>query len=203
MADRPPRTEGALTVIHVRPVVNEELDAFDAVVYDLDGTLVRLLVDWDDVAREAAGVFADADATVHGIDLWGMIDIAEEYGLREEVEAVISEHERDGARVSDRLPLADAVSGFGGPAGVCSLNCEDACRIALDTHDLSQYVDAVVGRDTVSTRKPDPEPLLATLDRLGVGPADAVFVGDSPRDELTADRAGVAFRYVEGGPSDH
>jgi phosphoglycolate phosphatase len=183
--------------------VNEELDAFDAVVYDLDGTLVRLLVDWDDVAREAARVFADADATVHGIDLWGMIDLAEEYGLRGEVEAVISEHERDGARASDRLPLADAVPGFDGPAGVCSLNCEDACRIALDTHDLSRYVDAVVGRDTVSTRKPDPKPLLATLDRLGVEPTDAVFVGDSPRDELTADRAGVAFRYVEGGPSDH
>lgn len=196
-------TEGALTVIHVVPTVHEELDAYEAVVYDLDGTLVRLVVDWNEVAREAASVFEAADATVHGIDLWGMIDIAAEYGLGDRVERVIADHERRGARRSERLSLADAVPSVDGPAGVCSLNCEDACRIALDTHDLASHVDTVVGRDTVGTRKPDPEPLLETLRRLEVDPADAVFVGDSPRDELTADRAGVAFRYVDGTQPDH
>jgi len=30
-----------------------------------------------------------------------------------------------------------------------------------------------------------------------VDPADAVFVGDSQRDEEAARRAGVAFRYVD------
>jgi phosphoglycolate phosphatase len=37
---------------------------------------------------------------------------------------------------------------------------------------------------------------LATLDALGVAPEEALFVGDSPRDKETADRAGVAFEYV-------
>jgi phosphoglycolate phosphatase len=58
-------------------------------------------------------------------------------------------------------------------------------------------VDAVVGRDSVETHKPDPEPLLATLEGMGCSPDDAEFVGDSERDEVAAERAGVRFRWVD------
>ncbi len=85
--------------------------------------------------------------------------------------------------------------------GVCSLNCEAACRRALESHGLASAVDVIVGRDTVETQKPDPEPLLVAVDELGVEPADTVFIGDSARDEQTARRAGVEFEYVGDGPS--
>ncbi|WP_232819750.1 MULTISPECIES: HAD family hydrolase [Haloprofundus] len=176
-------------------------EAYDAVVYDLDGTLVDLLVDWNRVAADAEAAFDDAGVDAAGMDLWAMLDLADEEEMRPEIEAVIADHERDGARNSTRLALADGVADHAVPVGVCSLNCEDACRIALDVHELAGYVDSVVGRDSVATRKPDPEPLLATLRELGVGPENALFVGDSARDERTAERAGVAFRYVGGGPS--
>ncbi|WP_224268759.1 HAD family hydrolase [Haloprofundus salinisoli] len=176
-------------------------DGYDAVVYDLDGTLVDLLVDWNQVATDAEAVFEDADVDAAGMDLWTMLDVADEHGLRAEIEAVIAGHEREGARNSTRLALADGVADHAVPVGVCSLNCEDACRIALDVHELADYVDSVVGRDSVATRKPDPEPLLATLRGLDVAPENALFVGDSARDERTAERAGVAFQYVDGGPS--
>ena len=180
-----------------------DADGFDAVVYDLDGTLVDLAVDWDLAAREASEVFRDAGVDASGVDLWAMLDLADEHGLRDAVESVVSGHERDGARDSTRLALADGVADQTGAVGVCSLNCERAVHVALDAHTLTDHVDAVVGRDSVTTRKPDPEPLLETLRRLGADPADAVFVGDSPRDEQTADAADVAFRYVDGGPSDY
>ena len=180
-----------------------DADEFDAVVYDLDGTLVDLAVDWDLVAREASEVFRDAGVDASDVDLWAMLDLADEHGLRDAVESVIGGHERDGARDSTRLSLADGVADHTGAVGVCSLNCEAAVRDALDLHSLADHVDAVVGRDSVATRKPDPEPLLETLRRLGVDPEEALFVGDSPGDEQTADAAGVAFRYVDGGPSDY
>ncbi|WP_224335349.1 HAD family hydrolase [Haloprofundus halobius] len=177
-------------------------DGYDAVVYDLDGTLVDLLVDWNRVAADAGAVFDDAGVDAAGMDLWAMLDLADEEGMRPEIEAVIADHEREGARNSTRLTLVDGVADHAVPVGVCSLNCEDACRIALDVHELADHVDSVVGRDSVATRKPDPEPLLATLRELGVDPENALFVGDSARDERTAERAGVAFKYVDGGPSD-
>jgi phosphoglycolate phosphatase len=173
------------------------LDDFEAIVYDLDGTLVHLVVDWNEVARDAVDRFATHGVDAAGHDLWGMLDLADEQGLRAELEAVIADHERDGARGSERLPLADQVSTHDVPVGVCSLNCEASVRLALETHDLVEWVDAVVGRDSVPTRKPDPEPLLATLRAVGVAPEEAVFVGDSPRDRTTAERAGVAYRSVE------
>lgn len=169
--------------------------SYAGVVYDLDGTLVDLVVDWDAVTVEGRAVFTERGHDVDG-DLWRLLDEADDRGLRTELETVIADHERAGARESTLAAHAGDLP-LSVPTGVCSLNCETACRIALETHDLGDAVDAVVGRDTVETRKPDPEPLLATVDRLGVSPAEALFVGDSRRDALAAERAGVDFLGVE------
>ncbi|AFK20403.1 HAD family hydrolase [Haloferax mediterranei ATCC 33500] len=178
-----------------------DLSDFDAVVYDLDGTLVNLRVDWAAAAQDAALVLQDAGVEADSMDLWRMLDVADEAGVRDELERELSAHERQGAWTSDRLPLADHLTADGVPSGVCSLNAEDACRVALDVHDLTHHVDALVGRDTVATQKPAPEPLLETLGRMDVDPGAAVFIGDSARDKKTAERADIAFRYVDGGPS--
>jgi len=107
----------------------------------------------------------------------------------------MADHEAAGARASTLLPPARSIPADL-PGGVCSLNAESAAHVALDTHDLTGEVDVVVGRGSVPTEKPDPEPLLATVEPLGVHPGRAVFVGDSERDEVAADRAGMPFRYV-------
>jgi len=171
------------------------IDDVSAVVYDLDGTLVNLVVNWKRVAEDVVVVLSDHGVNASNEDLWAMLDLADEANAREAVEAVIGDHECLGARRSKRLPHADELLRREVPVGVCSLNCEAACRVGLETHGLAEAVDVVIGRDSVPTRKPDPEPLRATLHALGIdGPA--LFIGDSPRDELTAERAGVAFEYV-------
>ena len=169
---------------------------YEAVVYDLDGTLVRLAVDWATVATDVIEVYDEAGIDATGADLWALMERADDHGIKQQVESTISRHERSGARQSRRLSLADELLDRSIPVGVCSLNCERACRIALDTHDLAAAVDSIIGRDSVGTHKPDPEPLLTTLSELGVDPSEAVFVGDSPRDGTTAERAGVDFRFV-------
>ena len=162
---------------------------YDTVVFDLDGTLVRLVVDWDAVARDVLATLRERGVAAPE-DLWGMLETADEAGFREPVESVISEFERVGARDSERLPAADTIPEV--PTGVCSLNCEEACRIALDVHEIGG-IDAVVGRDTVATEKPDPQPLLETVQRLEGDPAETLFVGDSDRDRVTAERAGTDY----------
>ncbi|MFC5278004.1 HAD family hydrolase [Halorubrum rubrum] len=174
------------------------LDAADAIVYDLDGTLLELAVDWDAVADDVVGAYA-ANALVPPTgDLWSLLDAAADYGIEAVVHGTIADHERTGARESALLPLGErlAAGADDHPAAVCSLNCEDACRIALETHGLEGAVDAVVGRDTAETHKPEPESLLAAIEALGVEPERAAFVGDSESDAVTADRAGVPFVSV-------
>jgi len=172
-------------------------DEYDGVVYDLDGTLVRLAVDWDAAAEDVVATYREAGVDAAGRDLWDLFDEADEHGIGEAVESALATHEREGARRSRRLPLADELASLERPVGVCSLNCEAACRIALETHDLAAHVDAVVGRDTAGTHKPDPGSLLAAVEGIGLEPDRVVFVGDSERDEVTARRAGVDFRYVD------
>jgi phosphoglycolate phosphatase len=167
----------------------------DAVVYDLDGTLVRLDVDWDAVTEDAAAVLSARGIDTAGMNLWDVLERAQEGGFRPKIEAVIADHERAGARTASRLPLAEELP-TDVPAGVCSLNCEAACRIALEMHDLDRHVDTIVGRDTVGAHKPDPEPLLTAIRGLATEPRRALFVGDTDRDAETAQRAGVPFQYV-------
>lgn len=172
-------------------------EEYDAVVFDLDGTLLRLDVDWATVERELTaalerrGVDTEYDGTP-----WELLDRAEDAGYYEEIHELIAAHERDGARSSERLPLADDLPDCEGPVGVCSLNAEDACHVALEVHGLTVHVDAVVGRDTVDARKPDPASLLAAIDALDADPGRSLFVGDSESDAVTAERAGVEFRHV-------
>ena len=169
---------------------------YDAIVYDLDGTLVRLDVDWSRVTEETAAILSARGVDTDGMSLWNVLETAEDRGLRPTVEKRIREHERDGARSATRLAPADSLPA-GVPVAVCSLNCEAACRIALELHGLDSHVSAIVGRDTVETHKPDPEPLLAAIQALDAQPSRTLFVGDTERDELTADRAGVPFEWAD------
>jgi len=167
----------------------------DAVVYDLDGTLVDLAVDWGVVTRDVAAVLREHDVEPETVSLWGMLELSETTGHREVVEATISEYEREGARRSTRLSLADGLP-HDVPVGVCSLNAESACRLALEVHEIGHAVGPVVGRDSMGSEKPDPEGLLSVVEDIGVDPGAAVFVGDSERDAETARRAGVEFTWA-------
>jgi len=168
-------------------------------VYDLDGTLVELAVDWDQVREAVAVECRDRGQDPAGLTLWELLERAERAGDGAAVLSTIEPYERRGARDSTIL-LAAAELPRSVPVGVCSLNCEAAVRRALARYGLADHVDAVVGRDTVDTRKPDPKPLREACRRLGVAPADAVFVGDSDSDAETARRAGTEFAYVEDWP---
>jgi pyrophosphatase PpaX len=65
--------------------------------------------------------------------------------------------------------------------------------------ELEQYFDAVVGADDTERHKPNPDPILLALDRLGAEPGDSAYVGDSPFDVQAAKAAGVHAIAVTWG----
>lgn len=170
-------------------------ETYDAVIYDLDGTLVRLAVDWGAVRRDVATVLEEGGADPGSADLWTLVEFADEAGLAESVEATIAEYELIGARESTQLSVAAELP-RAEPVGVCSLNCAEACRIALETHGLDEHIGAIVGRDSVREMKPDPEPLRAVIEALDARPEKTLFIGDSESDAETAAAAGTEFAYV-------
>jgi HAD superfamily hydrolase (TIGR01509 family) len=68
----------------------------------------------------------------------------------------------------------------------------------LAVHGLREHFhDVVCGTDT-ERKKPHPDPLHLALSRLGVDPAEAAYVGDSPEDVLMAKAANVYAVAVPG-----
>jgi pyrophosphatase PpaX len=61
----------------------------------------------------------------------------------------------------------------------------------------------LVGADDVENPKPHPEPVLMALDRLGVLPENAYYVGDSPHDMAAGRAAGVRTAAALWGPFSH
>jgi HAD superfamily hydrolase (TIGR01549 family) len=84
-------------------------------------------------------------------------------------------------------------------SGIVTSGGRDRVTRELHGHGLmSHFAHCVFGSD-VTNKKPHPEGLLLCLDRLGVQPEDAVYVGDSPEDVTMARTAGVFSVAVPGG----
>lgn len=61
------------------------------------------------------------------------------------------------------------------------------------------YFGLVISGDTLSRKKPDPEPLLHAAEHFGIAPADCLMVGDSVNDVKAARAAGFAVVCVPYG----
>jgi pyrophosphatase PpaX len=77
----------------------------------------------------------------------------------------------------------------------------DRVRVGRELDDLgvASLFEVVVCAEDILYRKPHPEALLLALDKLGVGAAEAVYVGDSPEDVQMAQAAGVMAVGIPGG----
>ncbi|WP_179403169.1 phosphoglycolate phosphatase [Burkholderia guangdongensis] len=69
----------------------------------------------------------------------------------------------------------------------------------LRQYGLADHFGAVLGGDSVPRKKPDPLPMLAACDALGVAPGAAVAIGDSENDALAGRAAGMATLTVPYG----
>ena len=85
------------------------------------------------------------------------------------------------------------------PMGVCTNKPEALSRQILEGLGLSGYFSSVIGGDTTSTRKPDPQPLLHCLRQLVTEPALSLMIGDSSIDVNAAHAAGVRVAVVPWG----
>jgi putative hydrolase of the HAD superfamily len=129
-------------------------------------------------------------------DVLALFDLSPE--VAEEVVSMRREVTRQGL-----VPVLGAVETLttlrerGLKTGLITVCSEDVALLWPETpfHGL---FDAEVFSATCGLRKPDPRIYRLALDRLGVEPADAVFVGDGANDELGgAERLGMRAIGVE------
>jgi phosphoglycolate phosphatase len=187
--------------------------AFAHVVFDLDGTLVDSAADLVAATNHVLQSFALPD--VDGATLRTYVGdgartlVARALGpahaarVDEGVERFLAYYRRHlldatrpypgiGALLADLHARAIRVS-------VVTNKAEALSRPILEGLGLMRWIDALVGGDSLPTRKPDPAGLTSVLARTGTRRDAALMVGDSPIDRETAQAAGVAFCGVGWG----
>lgn len=79
-----------------------------------------------------------------------------------------------------------AIRAQGLPMAVATNKSDAFTRPLLEMTGLADYFSVVVSGDSLPKHKPDPMSLVWTCGRLGVSPADTLFIGDSVNDFLAA-----------------
>ena len=77
--------------------------------------------------------------------------------------------------------------------GIVTSNSSHSIQRWLDQHQCADCVQIIVGRDSLLPLKPAPDMILQALKVAKAKPAQAIYVGDSPKDCAAAHAAGVAF----------
>ncbi len=83
--------------------------------------------------------------------------------------------------------------------GIVSSQSRSFIEPVLSGNNCLDLFDIIIGWEDVTRHKPDPRGLLAALDQLNGSPLETVYVGDSPVDAETANRAGTVFVGINSG----
>jgi pyrophosphatase PpaX len=182
------------------------------VLFDLDGTLIdsiELILSSARYAFDKLDRPAPSDAewlTGVGIPLRTMFGrYARDDAERESFIAAYREYQMPN---HDRLVRAydgvvDTIKELrarGHEVGVVTSKSEALALRGLACVGLARYMDTIVGCDSCTRHKPDPEPVRLALHRLASDPGSAVFVGDSVHDVMAGNAAGVTSIGALWGP---
>jgi phosphoglycolate phosphatase len=169
-----------------------------AVLFDLDGVLADSFEAWVAVL--------DACRTRRGLPLLGPGPIRASWGqgiaadvrtffpgetvaqLAREYDAGFLEHIARVRPIEDAPATVGSIAAAGLAVAVVTNSPVALTRRVLDQLGIRDLVGTIAGGDEVPRGKPDPALVLLALERLGLGPDDAVFVGDTELD-VAAGRA--------------
>lgn len=198
----------------------------DAVLFDLDGTLLHTSPDIDRalnralVERGMSPLNEDVTQTLIGGGSAVLIEralallgAADEMHTRELVlsryescyQSLCQSAEGHLTQLCPGVEAAlDGLRQMGLKLGVVTNKETRFVAPLLQRFGMMGWFDIVVDGDTLAQRKPDPAPLLHACDALAVAPAHALYVGDSATDALAAQAAGMPMICVSYGYSaDH
>lgn len=182
-------------------------DGLSGVLFDWDGTLV------DSAAasyRSYVQVFSE-----YGIEFdretfertytpdwyrtYEAVGLAREHWPRADARWTQAYGEVASALLAGARAALERLAASGLRQGLVSSGDARRVRREIEAHGLGGFFgETVVCGGETERRKPDPQPLLVALGRMGVPPGEAAYVGDSPEDVAMAKAAGVFAVGIPG-----
>jgi len=182
---------------------------FETVLFDLDGTLIDsgglILASFRHATRTVLGrVIPDevlmANVGGHGIHAQ-MRELDAEHAER--LVQVYREHNTEVYRQVQAFPgiieVLERLRDGGRRLGIVTVKGRLTVDATFEVVPIRAFFEAVVTGDDTARHKPEPDPLLLALERLGASAGSAVYVGDSPFDIRAAKAAGMQAVAVGWG----
>jgi 16S rRNA pseudouridine516 synthase len=186
-------------------------DAFDAVIFDLDGTLVDSMGMWARIDVEFLGRFGlesppDLQRKLEGLT-WGETELYFEknfpIGLSTKeigkiwIEMAAEKYRQETPAKDGAVEFVLSAKQLGFKLGVASTNHMELILEALGAHGLTDSFDAITTCAEVEAGKPDPAVYLLTAKKLGVRPERCLIFEDIPVGILAGKRAGMTAIAVD------
>ncbi len=196
-----PREHGSRDQSVRQQSASEPSPRFQAVVFDLDGTVVdsvelivvsfqhalREVLGWE-VSRQQAVAFVGRPLREQMLMFSPehadrLVEVYQEFNHRE--------HDRMLRLYDGMRDLLERLRAHGVRLGLVTSKSRRTTQMAFDRTGIEPYFDAVVCADESTGNKPSPDPILTCLEMLEVAPTQAAYVGDSPADMQAAHAAGT------------
>ena len=164
-----------------------------AVVFDLDGTLTRPLLDFKRIRAEIGVPFGKQS----------LLDQIEPMTEAEQARAhaILEKHERraaQNAQVNEGVnELLAYLKSHGVPCAIVTRNSAQSTEFVVAT--LGIEVERIITRDSDLPIKPDPAALLSLMRSWSVAPEEVLMVGDFRYDVECGKAAGAITCFIDNG----
>jgi len=190
-----------------------------AVMFDYDGTLVQLNIDFSRMSQEVEKLLVEygiEPGSLKGSYVLEMIDEAtkriskksspEGLAFNHKALELVTEHEvraaKDGKKLPGVLRMLTLLRERGIRVGVITRNCDKAVKMVFP--DIERFSDTYLPRDYVALVKPHPGHLAMALKEMEVrDPMLCLMVGDHPMDIEGGKRMGMKTAGVLTGKITH
>jgi len=184
----------------------DQLRNIRAVVFDFDGTLAALNIDFSEMREQVFELMKKYGVSEEKIEERYLLEIIDEVVqilsqknapaadiFYQEAHQILHEVELKAAGEGKLLPgvvaALKSLRGKGLKVGIVTRNCEEAVRKVFP--DIEGFCDVFVSRDSIKKVKPHPEHLTSVLKALHVAGEETAMVGDHTIDIQAGKRVGM------------
>ncbi|TXT58842.1 MAG: Pyrophosphatase PpaX [Promethearchaeota archaeon] len=178
-------------------------------VFDLDGTIVKLNVNWKELKQILSERYSNIyNTSCQFNSISGCLSYVVSKDDKKELENffdIIREFEVK--NIDNNTPIEESIyfikykNEFGIDDGaklaILSLNTRKTVIESLKKEKILDKFDFIVGREDVRRWKPEPEGLVIIKNHYGIKSDEMLYIGDMRKDMLTGDNAGVDTYLID------
>ena len=190
-------------------------NGIEAVIFDLDGTLVDSMWMWKDIDIEYLGRFGiampdDLQEAIAGISVTQTARYFKtRFGIKDSIGQIIDDWNQMALeKYTYEVPLKSGVREFLKwlkyrhiPCAIATSNSRELTRAVLESHNLNDAFDVILTGEDIHKGKPDPDVYIAAAGRLKLDPKRCLVFEDIPFGIMAAKAAGMRTIAVKDGDS--